>query len=157
MAKRIYVETTIISYLSARPSRDLIVAAHQQITRDWWDTRRREYELYISQVVLREAKAGDEEASRRRLELLDGLPLLAINEEAVRLASALTESGPLPTRAADDAFHLALATVHGMNFLLTWNCRHLANAELTYQIQEELTARGFRAPVICTPEELSGI
>jgi predicted nucleic acid-binding protein len=156
MAKRAYIETTIFSYLAARPSRDLIVAARQEITRDWWEIHRRKYELFISPVVLREVEAGDEDASRRRLNLTEGLPLLAINDEAVVLAIALTEEGPLPRGAADDAFHLALATVHGMDFLLTWNCRHLANAELSFEIQETLASRGYRAPVICTPEELQG-
>jgi hypothetical protein len=149
MAKRAYIETTIFSYLAARPSRDLIVAARQEITRDWWEIHRRKYELFISPVVLREVEAGDEDASRRRLNLTEGLPLLAINDEAVVLAIALTEEGPLPRGAADDAFH-------GMDFLLTWNCRHLANAELSFEIQETLASRGYRAPVICTPEELQG-
>lgn len=156
MGRRVYVETTVFSYLAARRSRDLIVAARQKITQDWWDVRRGQFELFISQVVVREAGAGDVDASRRRLDVLAGLPLLAINDEAVELAVDLTSVGPLPPGAADDALHLALAVVHGMDFLLTWNCRHLANAELTFGIQQALTGRGYRSPVICTPEELMG-
>lgn len=157
MAKRTYVETTVFSYLAARPSRDLVVAAHQQVTREWWDTRRRGFDLFISQVVVREAGAGDEEAKARRLELLQGLPLVAITDEAVQLAAALIGGALLPPKATDDALHLALATVHGMDFLLTWNCRHLANAELAFPIREELARRGYPPLVICTPEELLGV
>src|SRR4051794_30416552 len=121
MKPRVYLETTIPSYLTAWPSRDLVRAAHQQITREWWERRRSQFELYIAQVVLRECQAGDPTAASERLEALEGLPLLEQTEEATRLAQALLAQVPLPDRAAVDALHIAVAAVHGMDYLLTWN------------------------------------
>src|SRR5436309_12831187 len=118
MKSRVYLETTIPSYLTAWPSRDLVRAAHQQITREWWEQRRSEFELYISQVVLRECQAGDPTAASERLETLDDLPLLEQTEEVTKLAQALLEQVPLPDRAAVDALHSAVATVRGMDYLL---------------------------------------
>lgn len=152
--KRIYVETTIVSYLTARHSRDLICAARQEITQEWWDERRALFDLYISQVVLDEAGEGDVNAAQRRLELLLGMPLLDITDDVIVLAEALINDGPLPLKAGDDAFHLALAAVHGMDFLVTWNCKHLANAQLQAALSDVLIKKGCRPPVICTPDEL---
>jgi predicted nucleic acid-binding protein len=154
--RTIYVETSIISYLAARPSRDLITAAHQQVTHAWWQERRSEFDLYVSQVVIDEAAAGDPEAAMRRAELLAELPLLDIAPDAVELAAALSERVPLPPRAAADAAHIAIAAYHGIDFLLTWNSAHIANAELRPRIEEVCRQRGFRPPVLCTPDELMG-
>src|ERR1700722_7902147 len=154
MKSRVYVETTIPSYLTAWPSRDLVRAAHQQITREWWDQRRSEFELFISQFVLRECQAGDPTAAAERLEVLQELPLLEQTDEATKLAQALLEQVPLPERAAVDALHIAVATVHGMDYLLTWNCTHIANAALRDPIESVCRASGYEPPVICTPEEL---
>lgn len=156
MKKQVYVETSVVSYLTARQSRDLVRAARQEVTLEWWDRRRKEFDLYISALVLQEAGQGDREAARKRLEALDGLPLLKLTDEAVVLAEALLKEGPLPAKAADDAIHLALATVSEMDFLLTWNCRHLANAELSGPAARFLRAKGYEPPVVCTPEELMG-
>ena len=156
MRKQVYLETTIVSYLTARPSRDLIRAARQQLTRDWWQYRRGDFDLHISQFVLDEAGDGDPDAARRRLEFLEGLPLLETNEQAIELAEALTSEGALPDQAATDALHIAMATVHSIDVLLTWNCRHLANAELLGDVSRLLWAKGFSPPIICTPEELLG-
>jgi hypothetical protein len=153
---KLYLETTVPSYLTAWPSRDLIRAGHQQITREWWQTRRAGFDIYISQFVLDEAGAGDSEAARERLAALRGLPLLDPTDEVVELAEALTISLSLPTRAVTDAAHIALAAVHGMHFLLTWNCTHIANAEMSAAIETACRERGFDCPVICTPEELMG-
>ena len=154
MKPRVYLETTIPSYLTAWPSRDLVRAARQQITRDWWDRRRAEFELYISQVVLRECQAGDATAAAERLKILQDLPLLEQTEEATRLAQALVDRVPLPERAAVDALHVAIAAVHGVDYLLTWNCTHIANATLRDPIESVCRENGYEPPAICTPDEL---
>ena len=130
----VYVETMIPSYLTAWPSRDLIRAAHQQITREWW-SKRGEFELYISQLVVRECEAGDTEAAGDRLESIAGLQVLAQNPAVEALAQILLTAVPLPGRAAGDALHIATAAVHGMDYLLTWNCTHIANAALRGRIE----------------------
>lgn len=119
MKPRLYVETTIPSYLTSRPSRDLIIAAHQQITREWWEKRRHAFQLYISQLVVDEASAGDPAAARERLKVIQDLPLLDITPEAAVLASGIMASGIIPRKAATDAAHIAVAAVHGLDFLVT--------------------------------------
>ncbi len=156
MKKTIYLETTIISYLTARPPRDIILAARQEITRQWWERRRFEYELFISPIVLKEASEGDPEAASNRLKLLNGLPVLNLNKEVVDLAAALVKENFLPAKAADDALHLAFAAVHEIDFLLTWNCRHLANAELIASLPGYFFIHGIHLPTVCTPDELYG-
>ena len=153
---RLYLETTVPSYLAAWPSRDLIRAGHQQITREWWAHRRGDFDVFISQLVLDEAAAGDTEAAQERLRVLSGLPLLDLTLEVGVLANALVISLALPAKAATDAAHIALAAVHGMHFLLTWNCAHIANAERALAIDACCRDHGLDTPVICTPEELMG-
>ena len=121
MAPKIYLETTIISYLAARPSKDLITAAHQQVTHDWWQNRRRDFDLFSSQLVIQESSAGDPAIAQSRLQLLSDISLLQVNSDCVSPARALVERGPIPEKAAVDALHIAIATVHGMDYLLTWN------------------------------------
>jgi hypothetical protein len=154
MAERVYIETTFVSYLTARPSRDLIVAGHQQITHEWWDTRRGDYELCISQLVLQEAGEGDLQAAQERLDVLAAMTMLEIKEEAVELAEELVQAGALPAKAGNDALHIAVAATHRVPYLLTWNCRHMANATLRAQIESVCASKGFKAPIICTPEEM---
>jgi hypothetical protein len=156
MAQRVYLETTIPSYLTAWPSRDLIIAGHQQLTKDWWRTRRNEFELCISQFVLDEASAGDAEAAEERLAILSPLPLLDISDAVLPLATAILQSGCIPAKAARDAAHIAISTIHRIDFLLTWNCAHIANAQIVKKVQEICAKAGFPCPVICTPEELMG-
>ncbi len=156
MLPSVYVETTIVSYLTARKSRNLVVAAHQEITRGWWEDRRLEFELYCSQAVIREASEGDKHAAKKRLAVLEDMPLLEINEPAQGLALALVKTAVLPTKAAEDALHIALATAHGMDYLLTWNCKHIANAEIRNVVAAVSYKHGYGSPVICTPEELMG-
>jgi hypothetical protein len=155
MAK-VYLETTILSYLTARPSRDVVVAGHQQLTRDWWEQRRSLFDLYVSQLVLREAESGDPDAAERRLTAISGIPLLEISEEATELARGLVERGPIPKKAAADSLHIAIATVNGLEYLLTWNMAHIANAELRPRIERVCRASGYEPPVLCTPEQLMG-
>jgi hypothetical protein len=152
--KKVYLETSIIGYLVAYPSRDLIKVAKQELTQEWWMTRRPFYEIYVSQLVLNEARAGDPDAARRRMAELEAIPLLDMTNEVEDLARSLAEMRVLPAKAADDIFHLALAAAHRMDFLLTWNCRHLANAELRGPLHEGLRLVGYRPPEICTPDEL---
>ena len=150
------METTIISYLAARPSRDLIVAARQQLTRTWWDDRRPDFKVYVSQLVLAEAQEGDADAAKRRADVLGGLPVLDIVPEVAELAAALVERVPLPSRAAADATHIALAAYHGMDFLITWNVAHIANAELRQRVEQVCRDLGYAPPMLCTPDELLG-
>ncbi len=152
----VYLETSFIGYLTAWPSRDLLVAAHQQLTHEWWRTRRAGFELFVSQRVIDEAGAGDEDAARERLAVLAGIPSLDLNDDVVRLAEELVRHGPFPEAAAADAVHVAVATVHGMDFLLTWNCRHIANAEMMRAAAAVCAEDGYEMPVICTPGELMG-
>jgi len=153
MKPRVYVETTLPSYLTAWPSRDLVRAAHQQITREWW-ARRDVFELYSSRLVLQECQAGDTKAASERLVALTGIPLLEQTPDVAVLAEALMREVPLPGRAAADAIHIAIATVHGVHYLVTWNCTHIANATLRPQIESVCRWVGFEPPLICTPEEL---
>jgi hypothetical protein len=150
----VYLETTIPSYLTAWRSPELVMAARQQITREWWDNRRHDFELFVSQLVIDEASAGDPVAAARRLEVLNGIPLLSAHDEIDILAEALLAELSLPDRSAADAVHIALAVVNGIDFLLTWNCTHIANAAFRPVIHSVCRLYGHEAPVICTPEEL---
>jgi predicted nucleic acid-binding protein len=149
----VYVETTIVSYLTARPSRDRVLAAHQTLTRDWWRDRAA-YELRISQLVLDEAGAGDEFQRARRLRAVRGIPVLSLTDSATRLARELIRHGALPEKATVDAFHIGVAAAHAITYLLTWNCKHLANATMRSTIDGVCRGEGLRPPIICTPEEL---
>ena len=154
MKAKLYLESTIPSYYVARPSKDLVLVVHQIITRNWWKRRLKQFEVYISEVVLDEIALGEPAMAKKRLALVRPFPLLAATEESRQLTRALIESGPLPAKAARDAAHIALSAVHEMHFLLTWNCRHIANAEMLRKIEEVCNGFGFRCPVICTPDEL---
>jgi hypothetical protein len=154
MAERVYIETTVVSYLTARPNRDVVIAGHQQVTHEWWDRRRESYELCVSQLVVGEAAAGDSQAVQERLAVLRSMTVLETTPAALELAKELIKGGALPAKAADDALHIAVATTHAIPYLLTWNCRHLANATMRPIIESICTAKGYKAPIICTPEEL---
>jgi hypothetical protein len=153
MKPTVYVETTVPSYLTAWPSRDVVRAGEQQVTRDWWE-RRTEFELRVSSLVLLECGAGDADAAALRLAALDGLPVLAQTKEAETLADTLLREVPLPAKAAADALHIAVAAVNGMAYLLTWNCAHIANATLRPRIEAVCRQSGYEPPVICSPKEL---
>jgi hypothetical protein len=153
---RIYIESTIPSYVVARPARDLIQAGHQQTTKDWWDLKREKYELFTSQVVLDEIASGDKEMARQRIELMAGIPLLDLTHEASTLTKSILSSGVVPTSADRDAAHIALATVHEMDILLSWNCRHIANAAIQGRLRRLAEKSGYTLPVLCTPDGLTG-
>src|SRR3954452_11869235 len=149
----VYLETTFISYFVARPSRDLLVAAHQQTTQEWWANRRSEFECSVSQVVIDEASAGDPAEVQKRLAIIGSLPTLEVTAAAEALTQAIMAAGVLPPHAVRDAAHVAVAAVHGIDFLLTWNCKQLANAQIARRIAIVCGNQGCRMPVICTPEE----
>jgi predicted nucleic acid-binding protein len=154
MKPRVYIETSIVSYLTARKSRNVIVAGQQEATRQWWSTAADRFELVTSQLVLDEAGKGDKAAAKRRLDSLAGILLLDIGETARSIAKELVQKKVLPTNAAQDALHLAISAEHAARILLTWNCRHLANALIRRRIDEACLQAGFLAPIICTPYEL---
>ncbi|MGD9200488.1 MAG: type II toxin-antitoxin system VapC family toxin [Chitinispirillia bacterium] len=153
---KVYIETSFFSFLTARKTKNLLTAAWQSITTEWWDTRRNNYDLYISELVFEEAKRGDEDAAQRRIIEMAGIPYLKITDKAIVLAKKLTQSGILPGKASDDALHLAISTVHNIDFLMTWNCRHLDNAEIKPKARHLLHKFGYVMPEICTPQELLG-
>ena len=152
----VYLETSFISYLAARPSGDLLVAAHQKTTQDWWTDRRDKFACYVSQVVIDEASAGDPTEARKRLAVVSGLAVLDLTPGAESLTQAILASGALPPSAGRDAAHVAVAAFHAVDYLLTWNCKHLANAQIMRKIESVCQALGYRMPIICTPEELMG-
>jgi predicted nucleic acid-binding protein len=149
----VYIETTVISYLTARRSRDLIRAAQQETTREWWETRSR-FDIYASELVIAEASAGDPTAAAERLAVLAAIPLLRVNEEADQLAKKLVIALAIPRSELRDALHVAIAAVNGVDFLLTWNCRHLANLHQRGRIEQVCRDFGYQPPLIGTPGEL---
>ena len=153
MPPRVYLETSVISYLAARPSRDVVVAGHQSTTQEWWQRRHR-FDLVVSQIVLDEAGAGDPELAQQRLSLLEGLPLLDITDRAISFAERLVDAAIIPQAAAPDAYHISLAISHGVDYLATWNCRHIANALIRPRIEHAAREAGLVPTIICTPEEL---
>ena len=158
MAKpRLYLETTFPSYLTAWPSRDPYVAKQQLITKEWWSDRREYFEIFVSDFVLEEAAEGDPDAASERLKVLEGFVSLETNELVLELASLLIGPGLLPDRAATDAAHIAISAVHKMDYLMTWNCRHIANGEIEKQVRRICERQGFRCPTICTPHNLLGV
>ncbi|SRR5712692_1679039 len=154
MSAKVYIETTVVSYLTARPNRDVVIAGHQQTTHDWWRMCRDRFDLVASQLVVREARAGDPDAAQERLDVLATMSLLEVSEEALTLARELLKAGAVPEQAAEDALHIAIAVTNGVEYLLTWNCKHLANATMRTTIEEVCRTAGYAPVVICTPEEL---
>ena len=150
----VYLETTIASYLTAWRSSKRVMAGQQDQTHEWWNEHRLNYELFCSRLVLEGAKRGDPEAAKRCLEILNGIPLLKQSEETDSLAEKLKIGISLPPKAEYDAFHIAIAAVHGIDYLLTWNCRHIANVKLRPKIEAICRDAGFEPPLICTPSEL---
>lgn len=154
MKPKVYLETTIPSLLTAWPSRDVLIAGQQQATRNWWRVRRRRYSLFVSVLVMKEVERGDATAAGERIAKLKACQVLPFPEEAEELTRALLASRLIPAKAETDAAHVATAAVHGMDFLLTWNCRHIANATIVEKLRDICGREGFPAPVICTPHEL---
>ena len=154
MKSSIYLETSVIGCLAMRVSGVLRVAANQQVTRDWWDNHRQKFDLFVSRYVMNECLRGDTQAAQERLVFLEGIPLLEVNDSVETLAQALLTHVPLPAKASVDALHISVAALSGVQYLLTWNCKHIANASLRLRIESVCRGMGCEPPVICTPEEL---
>jgi hypothetical protein len=153
MKPKVYIETSVLSYLAARPSRDAIVAGNQATTRAWWE-RRTDFDLYISVFVLEESRIGDPRAAEARLQAISGVPEIEINSEVALIAEGLLSQASLPAKARLDALHIAAATLGGMDYLLTWTCTHIANPAFRPKIEALIRTFGYEPPVICTPQEL---
>lgn len=154
MRSTIYIETSVISYLTARTSNDIRVAAWQAMTADWWDNRRFDFDVYISEFVVAEASRGNPDAAARRIAAIADISELEATEEVKSVAHALLSHGSLPQKAELDAYHVAIATVNGMDYLLTWNCTHIANTVMRPKIEAACRLLGYEPPIICTPLEL---
>jgi len=150
----VYLETSVISYLAARPSRDLIVAGEQKATWDWWENDKRRYHLFISQTVVREASLGDPNAARRRLGFLEGIDLLDLGEDTFQLTESLITRHAVPEKARADALHIAVAAVNSVDYLLIWNCKHINNPHTRRLNNSVCTEGGHDPPVLCTPREI---
>jgi len=156
MKLTVYIETSLVSYLTALPSQNIITAANQLVTQEWWDTRRLDFDLFISQFVLDEASQGNAIKAAKRLDILKEIPLLTLNDEAIELGLAFLQEKALPSKATEDAYHIALATVYKINYLLTWNCKHIANLQIQRKLRQISAERGYELSILCTPYELLG-
>jgi hypothetical protein len=153
----IYIETTVIGHLVGRMRSDTVIAARQQATREWWETQSKRYSCFISLLVIDECAAGDAEAARERLAILSNLGVVGGSADADELANALLKSNAIPETEPRDAMHISLAATNGLRYLLTWNFKHIANAQLRAKIEGTCRLNGYEPPIICTPEELMGI
>jgi len=154
MKPSVYIETTIISYLTAKPSRDLIIAAHQQITNEWWTDVRPQVDCYVSPFLIDEASRGDAIYAQKRLDEVADFVVLEVNEQIEDLAQQYFAALQIPEKAKIDAFHLAVAARHKMDYLLSWNCKHIASGRVQKMMQEINARLGVHTPIVCTPEEL---
>ena len=154
MKESIYIETSVVSYYVSKPSRDIIVLAHQQITSEWWPKAVKRFDVYISEVVVEEAAAGNKESAEQRLNKLKGFLHLELTEKVEKIAQIYMEKLSIPKKALRDAAHLAVASVHNIDYLVTWNCVHLANGEIIKKLLKINEKLSIKTPVICTPEEL---
>jgi hypothetical protein len=152
----VYIETSIVSYLRQKPSIQIVAAARQLLTHRWWDHERKNYELVISQYVIDEASAGNPILAEERLALLEGIPLLPYTRVATTLANEIMSLGVLPEKAQVDALHIATVAHHQIQYLLTWNCKHIANGKILPRIYDLFAKLRIPIPIICTPEELLG-
>lgn len=152
----VYIETSIVSYLRQRPSGQVVAAARQLLTRRWWDEHRREFNLVTSPYVIDEASQGDSALAAERLESLADVPLLELNSEIIQIGTEIIARAVLPPLAELDALHIATASYHAIDYLLTWNCRHIANAQILPRVRYVLNDLGQFVPVICTPEQMIG-
>jgi len=152
---KVYIETSVISYLTARPTNDLRAMANQNATIEWWETQRSKYDLVVSEFVITEAGFGNTEAASRRLAAMKDIMELQATEEVRSLGKALISRGAIPAKAEIDAYHVAIAAINGIEYLLTWNCTHIANDHTRPKIEAACRAFGYEPPIICTPDELT--
>lgn len=151
---RIYLESTIPSYLVARPSRDIVLRGQQEATRRWWEREKEAGNWYVSPFVDMEIARGDAEVARKRMAAVAGLPRLVAGDDVKMLAAAILSSGLIPAAAETDASHIAIAAVHGMDILLTWNCAHIHNTAIIRRIEGICARAGQVCPLICSPLDL---
>ena len=156
MKETIYIETSIFGYLTARPSNNLIVMGNAAITREWWESRRSQFILYASKIVLDEVAQGDAEIAAQRLEILKNIQSLEINQAVEDLGKQFLIQSNLPQKAAADALHIAFATVYRLDYLLTWNSKHIANAQIQKKLSQISLEYGYKLPTLCTPYQLKG-
>jgi len=156
MTATVYIESSVISYLTSRPSRDLVTAARQTITLEWWDERKSEYEVYISVLVEEEISRGNPTEADRRLSAVEEIPALDISDPANALAKNLIKQKAVPENSEEDALHIAIAAFSGIDYLLTWNFKHINNAETKTAIIKVVESHGLVCPILCSPEELVG-
>jgi hypothetical protein len=152
--KSVYIESSVISYITARPSRDVVTSARQAITIEWWETYKNSFEIFISELVLEEIGTGDLQASSNRLAIVENIPVLVATNNAIALAKTLISSSAIPTSSSEDALHISIAAVQGIDFLLTWNFKHINNANTRDKITQVINRLNFQCPVLCSPEEL---
>jgi hypothetical protein len=156
MKQKVYIETSVVSYLSGRLARDVVIVGRQEITREVWPLLTERFDCYISALVREEIERGDPEAAGSRLAVLAGMAALATSDEARDLAKAMIQNGLMPSRFAEDALHIAIAALNGMDYVLTWNFRHLNNVQTKVKIESFLEGYGYEPPLVCSPEELFG-
>ena len=157
MKPKLYLETTVVSFLAARPSKDKVLAGQQESTHRWWREKRHQYEIFLSRLVWDEAAKGDKTAAGRRIKLIRPFRWLQTTAAVVKLAQALVSKKAIPPNAARDAVHIALGAVYGMEFLLTWNFTHINNPATEEQVRTVCHQYGFHCPVICTPDQLLSV
>ncbi|MBC7798146.1 MAG: type II toxin-antitoxin system VapC family toxin [Pyrinomonadaceae bacterium] len=153
MKLKLYVETSIVSYLTARPSRDVVINANQQLAQEWWESRHN-FDLFVSELVIDEVGKGEMLMAQKRLDLISDIPLIDFNNEAKDLAKEILRQNVLPPKAALDVFHIAVTVVHEIDFLLTLNCKHIANAFIFRRIEKICSKFGYETPIVCTPQEI---
>ncbi len=156
MKSEVYIETTVVSYYTAWPSRDLVVAARQEVTRELWERLTTQFEPYVSALVLHEASQGDADAAQSRLKALTEMPVLEITDEVRQMAERLVTGRAVPEEYPEDALHIAIAAMNGMDFVLTWNFGHINNAFTRSIVRQVVENEGYRCPELCSPEELLG-
>ena len=156
MKPKVYLESSVISYLTGRPSSSVVIAGNQIVTRQWWDNYRKNYDLYVSSSVIREIRGGDTNAAKARLQAIAGISSVQITNDLNDVVRALVAGGAVPPKAFEDALHIALSATNGIDYLITWNCRHIANANTRRSIEVALRKMGYVCPIICTPQELLG-
>lgn len=154
MKKTVYIETTVVSYLTARPSRDVVIAGHQEATRELWPKLTKAYEAFASVLVRKEAAAGDKDQAAKRLEAIADFAVLEATEDARVLARHILDGSGIPEGYADDALHIAIATVHGIESIVTWNFAHMNNPFTRQRIREIVETQGYECPELCSPDEL---
>lgn len=154
MKKRIYIETSVVSYFTARPSRDIIIAGHQEATRELWPEFANKYETYISALVYDEAGKGDQSQAKMRLAAIEPFPMLDIDDEAKSLAEKIIAQRGIPAKYPEDALHIAVASVNGIEVVVTWNFAHLNNPFTRRAVRRIVEDERYICPEICSPEEL---